>query len=334
LTAEYPDDLRAGGSGCPDAEQLAEYLDGTLDAPARDAIESHLVDCARCRTALAETAAFLSEETAVSPSPAPNEDPRVVSFPRSWWRAGAALALAAAAAVVIVARVAPQWLPRAHPSGTADSAQLGPAPFGPGINQPDLRGLIAAVAKEPTRPVEGRLTGGFPYGPPPVIRRGSAARDVSLDVRIAAADLEKALAGDPRAVTAVPPEQSAANAAALGVAYLITGEYEQAVRALEEAVLAESSNARFQSDLSAAYLARAEWLNKPDDWSRALTAADRAISLAPTMPEPYFNRALALDRLQRPSEARGAWEDYRARDGAGKWSQEALLREARQSRSQ
>jgi tetratricopeptide (TPR) repeat protein len=302
VTAGHPQALSSGDSGCPDAEQLAGYLDGTLDAGPHDAIELHMADCARCRFAVAEAATFITKETITSSSPV--APPRVITFPRSGWRAGAVTALAAAAALTIVARVAPQWLP-----------------WGPDrTNQRQLQELIAAVAKEPNRPVEGRLTGGFPYGPPPSVTRGSAV-DVSPAVRVAAARIEKL----------AEAEDTAVNLAALGVAYLVTREYDKAVGALENAVQRDPSNARFLTDLSAAYLARARWLNKADDWPKALAAADRAVSHAPAMPEAYFNRALALDALHGDADAQRAWAEYRAMDSAGKWSEEASTRAARKS---
>jgi anti-sigma factor RsiW len=49
---------RAAGVGCVDAEQLAAYVDGRLDASARRKVEAHLARCGDCRTIFAETAAF------------------------------------------------------------------------------------------------------------------------------------------------------------------------------------------------------------------------------------------------------------------------------------
>ena len=64
-------------------------------------------------------------------------------------------------------------------------------------------------------------------------------------------------------------------------------------------------DAAVQTNLSAAYLARARWWNHPEDWPKALAAAERAIALEPNAPEPYFNRALALEGLEQ-NDARGA----------------------------
>ena len=60
----------------PDAERLAEYADGVLDAEARAAVEQHLADCAECRAIVMETMAFLDGNPAIAAS----TPPRVIPF--------------------------------------------------------------------------------------------------------------------------------------------------------------------------------------------------------------------------------------------------------------
>ena len=43
----------------PEAERLAEYADGVLDAESRAEVDQHLADCADCRAVVMETMAFL-----------------------------------------------------------------------------------------------------------------------------------------------------------------------------------------------------------------------------------------------------------------------------------
>ena len=147
MAVDHSHDPLAAGSRCPDAEDLAAYLEGTLDPASREPVEAHLADCAQCRAALAETIAFVEEDTS---APAPVEAPRVVPFRRPPWRAAVAAVLAAAAALVLVMRL----------------------PWGGG--QPELQALMTALAKEPARPVEGRLAGAFAYAPPPTVTRGGS----------------------------------------------------------------------------------------------------------------------------------------------------------------
>jgi CHAT domain-containing protein len=181
---------------------------------------------------------------------------------------------------------------------------------------PELRELARAVGKEPARPVEGRLSGGFEHAPPLAVTRGAAGREVSPEVRIAAARIEK-LAGE---------HETPRNSAALGTAYLTLGDWERAVEMLEDAVQQQPENAQFQNDLSVAYLSRATGSDRPEDWASGLTAAKRAIALDPRQPEPYFNRAVALHGLHMGVEEADAWKAYQAVDGSGPWVAEATDR--------
>lgn len=275
----------------PDDERLAEYADGVLDAGARVEVERHMADCAECRAVVMETMAFNDTETPARSTPPAT----VIPFRSRRWLTGVAAGLAVAAALLLAVRVArPEWL------------------FGLRGDRPELQELIAAVANEPTRPVEGRLSGGFKYAPAPSATRGGEDRGVSPDVRIAAAKLEKLAAGTPDA---------RAHAAA-GAAYLAIRDYDKAVAELERAVEGAPGAAAYQSDLSAAYLARARWRDRPEDWPRALAAAERSIRADPAQIEAYFNRGLALDALHLTDDAARAWREYVERDSTSGWSGE------------
>jgi tetratricopeptide (TPR) repeat protein len=294
----------------PDAERLAEYVDGVLAADLRADVETHLTECADCRNVVAETMAFTAAEQAEAQATATviAAGARVVPFRSRRLIVGVAGGLAAAAALVLVVRVG--------------------GVFGPRGDRPELRELVAAVSNEPTRPVEGRLTGGFTYAPPPSPTRGAGDRDVSPDVRIAAAKIEK-LAQE---------KDTPENRAALGLAYLITGDPDKAVWALEQSVAQRPDNDQYQADLSAAYLARAQKLDRAEDLPKALAAAERAIKINPARVEGWFNRAVALERLHMTNDARTAWRDYLERDKDLRWADEARRRlseiaERRSSRS-
>jgi hypothetical protein len=97
--------------GCLDAETLAAWSEGSLDATRRAAVEAHASVCARCQDLLA---AMIRSE------------PAIVSRP--WWRSPALgwlapLTVAAAAAVI--------WV-RMDPRGTTESA-LAPSPVAPSM---------------------------------------------------------------------------------------------------------------------------------------------------------------------------------------------------------
>jgi anti-sigma factor RsiW len=84
----------------PDAEQLAEYADGVLGADVRAEVEEHLVDCAACRTVLAETMAFVGTEWVGRRTMGAVSGRRVVPFRKRRWATGAVTGLATAAALV------------------------------------------------------------------------------------------------------------------------------------------------------------------------------------------------------------------------------------------
>jgi len=190
-------------------------------------------------------------------------------------------------------------------------AEFFPSPRPTTRGPTDLRNLAAAVAQEPTRPIDGRLTGGFRYAPPPSASRASSARRPSPDVQIAAARIEQAFTRDQ---TYLP---------AMATARLVMGDVDGAVIALERVVSTDPSNAAAQSDLAAAYLARAGTRDHSEDWPSALAAADRAIRLRPDLAEAQFNRALALEALALRSGASGAWSQVLAHAGGDGWGQEA-----------
>ena len=225
--------------------------------------------------------------------------PPAVPPPRSTFagRRGVAVAVVLAAVFAFVVVSTPPW--RSWWSGV------------PG-DRPELGDLFDALAREPARVVDGRLAGGFPYAPPAVSTRG-AGRRVSPDVVIAAATIEKLAVADDRP----------ANRAALGVAYLALGEWDNAVGTLEEVVEDAPASAVFQNDLAVAYLARAATLDRGEDWVGALAAANAAIALDPHRPEPHFNRALALAGLRMSTEEVDAWTAYRAMERQEPWIEES-----------
>jgi anti-sigma factor RsiW len=210
-------DPAGAGSGCPMAEELAQYVDRALTSEARERIEEHLSGCEACRTVVAETSAFLST----------TEDGRVIPFRRPWTGPILAALATAAAALLMVQVIQPGWLPwnrEAHVS-------------------PALAQLVEAFGDESTRPVQGRLTGGFKYAPPPPITRGPGSRDWRPETRAAIASVERN--------TTVPDRE---RRVAAGIASLVGGRLDDALATLAESARLDPLNATLQSDLSAAYL--------------------------------------------------------------------------------
>lgn len=290
MTSDERRSTAADQGGCVDLELLAAYADGSATPEERTRVEEHLAECGDCRAILAETAAFAAAGGAV-------RAPRAIPFRRRRLVTGVAAVLAVAAALVLAVRTG--WLDRLT-GRHSDS---------------ELTQLVAAVATEPTRPVDGRLTGGFRYAPPPVVMRGGEPREPSPDVRIAAAEIEKRARA-----------HALSDTRALADAYLATGELDRALDLLRDAVAEHGGTAALQNDLAVCYLARAKKTASAQDAAQALSAAAAATRQAPTLAEAWFNRALALDLLGPPSAAREAWREYLRLDPNSEWAAEAKRR--------
>ena len=288
----------------PDAERLAEYADGVLGGEARAELELHLVDCADCRTVVAETMSFVDANPSAAvaaAAPAGASAPRVIPFRSRRWVTGLAVGLAAAAALVLAVRVArPDLVARFLGQGRDER----------------IAKLVAALGEE--RYIDGRLAGGFKYGALHSVKRGSDLSSQNLQLLAAAGELQKAAQTTP----------TTENVHAWGVAQLLLGRYDDALASLEESGSERPSDALIQADLAAAYLARAQSQDRPDDLPRALAAADRAIRADATLPEPYFTRAAALESLHLLRQAVVAWEEYLKLDRGSDWRAEAAKRAA------
>jgi tetratricopeptide (TPR) repeat protein len=167
--------------------------------------------------------------------------------------------------------------------------------------------------------MEPRLTGGFRFGPIWGTRRGAEPSEAERWSVLASAGELKA-----RSDKAPTP----ANRRALAAAELLIDETEGAVGLLEQLVREFPSDASVQSDLAAAYIARALRTGREDDWLRALGAAETAVRLDPALIEARFNRALALEFRSPGSEAQAAWRAYLDSAGVAEdgWAQEARRR--------
>jgi CHAT domain-containing protein len=285
-----PDQRLAPADRCPSLETLAAYVDGAMDAAARQEIQRHLAGCEVCYDIVVETARAVDELAVV----AEGGDAEVIKFPRRRMALGAAAALAAAAAVILAVWIQPAWWTNLT-----------------GGRRGGIESLVAAAGSE--RSLEARLTG-FPHRPLASATRSVAgARTTNLTLLAAAGELQQKVQSDPG------PE----NERAWGVAQLLLNDHGGAVASLERAAAAMPDNGAVQNDLAAAYIARAQGQQRPDDWPRAVAAAERAIRLDSGGVEAWFNRALAIDGLRLPTEARRAWDDYLQRDSTSPWADEA-----------
>jgi tetratricopeptide (TPR) repeat protein len=142
------------------------------------------------------------------------------------------------------------------------------------------------------------------------VRGPNDAVNLSPDVRIAIAEIEKQHAAEPVAAAAA----------------LIAGDPDRAITILEAASSTTPTDAKIASDLSAAYLLRADRQKNKADASKALAAANRALEIDRLLPEALFNRALALQIIGQNEDARAAWQAYLTIDDRSGWADEARAR--------
>jgi len=180
---------------------------------------------------------------------------------------------------------------------------------------------LIALTPANARPVEARLSGGFPWasyrGP---MRADDAATDPQKMRLIGTA-------GD--IVAAADRDKSAEAQKAAGVALLVIDQPLPAIERLRAAVQSSPNDAAAWSDLAAAQYSAALRMNRPSLLPEALVSADRALRLDARNAEARFNRALILERIGLLQEARAAWKRYLEVDSTSRWAVEARERLAK-----
>lgn len=178
-------------------------------------------------------------------------------------------------------------------------------------SRPELATIVAAVGR--SRPIEGRLTGGFLYGPwQSALARRASAGSAPLTLRSVRARAEM------DALTRNTP----ANDAALAVALVTSGAPGPAIDLLENALAETPRQRAWWADLAAARIARAELEDAPYDVAQAVEYAGRALHEDGPI-EARFNLALGLERLGLEQQALFAWREYLQHDTASPWAGEA-----------
>jgi cytochrome c-type biogenesis protein CcmH/NrfG len=170
-----------------------------------------------------------------------------------------------------------------------------------------------ALETTPVRTVEGRLAK-VPYVEYQS-HRGKGERAVPARL--------EALARD---VLEETPENDAREWHRRGIASLVAGDPSAAVNALKRAAQLDARNALYWSDLSAARIAQGMKARDPGVLANATRDAQRALKLAPDLPEAHFNVALSFERRQLFNEARFAYERYLTFDPSSGWASEARSR--------
>jgi CHAT domain-containing protein len=236
---------------------------------------------------------------------------RVMKRERSWWRTLFVPGWKIAAySLVVLGLVAGIWLGR-----PGSDIELG------------MSSLNQAYGKR--RPIEARISGfSYAYFPKDSFQRGGADRGSGETEKeqIDYVALERAkfhLFGKQTDVT------SAASLHAFGRYFLTQREFDKAIEYLRQALGLAPESAQLHSDLGAALLSKIESARatpagrRNEDVNECFTHLNRALTLAPTLHEALFNRALLNQRERLRREARADWEQYLQQDSQSPWAKEA-----------
>jgi CHAT domain-containing protein len=193
-------------------------------------------------------------------------------------------------------------------------------------HQVDVLQSIAAAAPA-ERPFEGRLSD-FPFRPLAAqMRGGSSEASEVVDIGPSHALIARAI-GDAKR------KRTVYNLHAAGVAYLIIGKPEAALKAVADALMKAtgeedlpkairaSSDIALLNDLSVAAVAMIRTGQSQEPAAIALEVTQRLWTSQRTA-ETAWNRALALEKTGMKEEALRAWKDYQRLDRVSSWSSEA-----------
>jgi CHAT domain-containing protein len=164
------------------------------------------------------------------------------------------------------------------------------------------------------RPTESRLSE-FDYAPLIVTRGETEEREKNRLRRI-----ENSL------LDAVEKNPSAENRHALGVFYLTQRKFDDAIKELEKASKTEEKNAKILNDLGSAYFEFAKngaKERKIENLAKANEKLTKAIDTNPDWLAAIFNKALILQELGLPQQAKETWQKYLEKDANSKWAEEA-----------
>jgi CHAT domain-containing protein/tetratricopeptide (TPR) repeat protein len=171
------------------------------------------------------------------------------------------------------------------------------------------------------RPTESRPTINFGYAPFSNTR-GEKKNDVTdaRAYRRAGEFLRNATEGSPDAEAFH----------AQGLLYLAEKKFDEALDEFNRAARLAPDNAKLQSDLGAVYLEKAKSAKESGKESEvaqninlSLEHLNRALELDENLPEALFNKALVLQKIPSPEQAREAWGKYLEKDSTSEWADEA-----------
>ncbi len=113
---------------------------------------------------------------------------------------------------------------------------------------------------------------------------------------------------------------------ALARLHLLKLELDQAENQLQQVLEAEPNNAAAHADMAALYYERGATERSFPALARAAQEGEKAVALAPKLPEAWFNLALIHEQMLLMTEAQKDWERYLELDATSKWAEEARAR--------
>jgi tetratricopeptide (TPR) repeat protein len=177
------------------------------------------------------------------------------------------------------------------------------------VRVPDpLPEIVTAAEALRQRPIQGCLDG-FPDAGWASVRGPNETTPPMRKLRRVAARIARSEGTDARTLHA------------RGVAELLLGHKEDAIRYLTAATAAKNENAHYWSDLAAAYIELGE--SDGAALQDAVDAADQALTFDSNLPGAAFNRALALDKLGRRRDAIEAYGRYLRLDATSQVARDA-----------
>jgi CHAT domain-containing protein len=281
--------------GIVENELVDRYAEGSLSAEEREQFEAYFLRAPERREKLAFASALRRAARERVPAAAASRK----SITR--WSSFSSVYLKAAAVVIFVTALGlVVWLTLGRPDNEEGNAYL-------------------RAAYKNQRLTEARVTQ-LGYAPLVVTRGQEQAGVDELSLRRAELQLLKNLEERPGAEAHH----------ALGRFYLAGREFDKAVEQLEAALELEPNNARAHADFGAALLEQAGLLRGGAGDGRglekladSLDRLNRALDLDPSLLEARFNRALCLQQMRLPGQAREAWQEYLRHDPDSPWAEEA-----------
>ena len=119
---------------------------------------------------------------------------------------------------------------------------------------------------------------------------------------------------------------------ALGVFYLTQHKYEDAIKEFESALKYDDQNAKIHNDLGTAHFELAKTGPKEkkfEELALSLEEFTKATALDSNLLEAFFNKALALQEMNMPRQAKASWMLYLEKDPSSPWAEEARKNLAR-----